>query len=287
MNGRALTWEMVFLLLVSFCLLLPNFLPFGFFSGTAKKRDWEVFEPALADQLKSIAAVLSYTDSLAADKNIESNSLDYGLLLTTVIKKRFYHGFSHYSLNENWTAALAGKAVWYDLSAIVLPEDLLKYPMAACSQQGIVLIECLRRKGISYRKVMFDHHFAVEAYFDGWYFFDPNMEPDFTQVARTSLETLFNEKRFVELYKQAMSPSDIAVYLANPRYSDINGAIAKNASAFQKTTKVLSKTLWLLPLSFFLFAWYRRKAFPLRRMENNTSSTTSEKKIKQKIIFLK
>jgi hypothetical protein len=83
-----------------------------------------------------------------------------------------------------------------------------------------------------------------------------------------------------------MSPSDVAVYLANPHFGEINGAIAKNASAFQKTTKVLSKTLWLLPLSFFLFAWYRRKAFPLWRMENNTSSTTSEKKVKGGMIFL-
>jgi hypothetical protein len=49
-----------------------------------------------------------------------------------------------------------GEFVWSHLSAIVLPEDILKYPMAACSQQSIIMMECFKKIGVDYRKVGFE-----------------------------------------------------------------------------------------------------------------------------------
>jgi hypothetical protein len=256
MNGKRNYWFLV----LAFLLLLPNFLPFHLFDLSAEKHKWESFEPGTAQRLRSVEAVLTYTDSLAAIHNVEPNSLEYGDLLTEVIKILFYHGYSHYSLKENWIAAMAGKIIWYDLSAIVLPDDIVKYPMAACSQQSIVFIECLRRKGISFRKVAFDHHFAVEANFNGWYFFDPDLEPDFTSVKRASLQNLLDENKLYDLYKDSMSPEEVNYYLANPYYGEPNRRPAENATFFHSVTKILSRTIWLLPIAIFLFFAFGRRS---------------------------
>ena len=70
-----------------------------------------------------------------------------------------------------------------DLSAIVIPNDILKQPMAACSQQSIIGMEVFKRKGFKVRKVGFFYdgyggHFCFEAFFyNRWHFFDPDLEP--------------------------------------------------------------------------------------------------------------
>ena len=70
------------------------------------------------------------------------------------------------------------------LSAIVVPDDILKYPLAACSQQSIVGMKVLMDKGFNIRRVGFDDpviggHFCYEVnYGNDWHFFDPNREPD-------------------------------------------------------------------------------------------------------------
>lgn len=254
MSNRMLRRGNFWLLVLCLCLLLPNFLPLHFYNLSREKLKWEVFDLALVDRLRSVDDVLTYTDSLATAEDVMLNSLEYGNLINRVIKNSFYHGYSHYSLKENWIAAVAGKILWNHLSAIVLPDDILEYPMAACSQQSIVFIECLRRKGIPFRTVSFDHHFAIEAYFDGWCYFDPNIEPDFSEVKSVSLQKLLDEGKFPELYKHAMSPAEYEMYLANPYYGEVNVLPAANATIFHKVTKVLSRTLWLVPLAFFIFS---------------------------------
>lgn len=272
---------------LTLCLLIPNFLPFHFFTLSNEKHKWEVFDPAFANQLRSVDAVLAFTDSLATAEKFMSNTLDYGNLLSRVIKNRFYHGYSHYSLKENWIAAVAGKIIWNHLSAIVLPNDILKYPMAACSQQSIIMIECLRRKGILFRTVGFDHHFAVEAYFDGWYYFDPDMEPNFTAVKRESLQTLLNKGKFQELYNNAMSPAEVDYFLANPYYGEVNVLPAANAIIFHTIMKVLSRTLWLLPLVVFVFSPSTRRISFLQHRESSALTAMFKKRITQKMSFLK
>jgi hypothetical protein len=260
------------LLWLSLCLFFLTILPLHFFTLSTEKRKWEVFDPALVEQLRSVESVLTYTDSLALAQGVIPNTLHYGVLLNNVIKRRFYHGYSHYSLKENWIAAVAGKLFWYDLSAIVLPDDLLNYPMAACSQQSIVFIECLRRKGISVRNLGFDHHFAVEGYFDGWYYFDPNIEPDFSQVKRASLQALLHEKKLPELYKNVMSPTEVEINFANPVFGKVNILPAANAGFFHKVTKALSKNLWLLPFAVFVFTLIARGESFFRKGELNGTS---------------
>lgn len=47
---------------------------------------------------------------------------------------------------------------------LFIPDDIMQYPMAACSQQSIVLMEFFRKKSIPYRKIGFDHYFELEGF---------------------------------------------------------------------------------------------------------------------------
>lgn len=258
-SGKISTGKIFWLLLLSILFLLPNFISFHFFKLSNRPYNWEAYESSLAGRLQSVDAILRFTDSLTVAQNIKPGTLEYGVMLNRVVKWRFYHGYSHYSLSQNWIAAFCGKYIWNDLSAIVVPDDILKYPMAACSQQSIVLMECLRRKKILYRNITFDHHYAVEAKFNDWYYFDPDMEPDFSNIKRGSSDFLVRNKLFGSLYRKSMDSLQVSTTLAHPKHGKVNARPAPSAMIFQRTTKLASKTIWLLPFSFCLFFLIRAK----------------------------
>jgi hypothetical protein len=99
----------------------------------------ESYEPGLAylDDMETLQRYLdneSILQSIMDDSGEVIDKEQYVRLVDKTLKDRFYHGYSHYSWWHNYMAYLAGKFVWSDLSAIVLPDDILKYPHAACSQ---------------------------------------------------------------------------------------------------------------------------------------------------------
>jgi hypothetical protein len=248
-------------LLLSALLLIPNLFAIHLKSLPLTANPAEKFDPALAKEILSIDDLLKKADLIAAEKSIKQHTLAYTEILTSLVRSRFYHGYSHYSLRENWMAAVSGAVIWNDLSAIVLPDDILKYPMAACSQQSIVLAESFKRKGFPYRKIGFDHHFALEAKVgDQWYFFDPDMEPDFTKVARASIDVLIKDKALYEIYKTKLKPNEVDHGLANPVYNKPNEALAPTASLFHRITAVLSRLLFLFPLLIFIALVKKKRA---------------------------
>ena len=144
----------------------------------------EKFNSQLA-YLNSIEKLERHTDSLALKRNIPVNSFEYTALLESVVKDRFYHGFSHFSLGENWIAAVCGKWVEEGLACKVQPEAIMQHSNAACSQQSIVMMEILRNKNIAYRNVGFPHHYALEVLINNnWNFIDADMEPTITKEQR-------------------------------------------------------------------------------------------------------
>ncbi len=249
------------LLLISLTLLLPNFFFNHLISLPVTKPAWDQFDPHLVSKLQSVEGVLKYTDSLAKLKGAFQDTLSYANVLAEVVRKRFYHGYSHYAFKENWIASLAGATIWNDLSAIVLPDDILKYPMAACSQQSIVMMECFKRRGIDYRKVGFDHHFALEGNIHGhWYFFDTNLEPDFSLVPRSSFASLKKNNELYTIYKAQLDSTELEYGLANQIYGKVNQAPAPRASFFHFATKLLSRILWLFPLLLVFVSTIKKSA---------------------------
>jgi hypothetical protein len=238
---------------------------------------WEHFDSQLVLKILSIDDLLQYTDSVAKVKKADISQLAYANVLADIVRNGFYHGYSYYSLNENWVAVICGSLIWSHLSSIVLPDDILKYPNAACSQQSIVMMECFKRKGISFRKVGYEHHYALEGFINGkWYYFDPDLEPTFDEVKRSSVDSIFKKQEEYIIYKDRLDSAKLQWGLANKTIGPANAASAPNASLFHHVTKALSKTLWLLPLVLIYY---------FRKRDKNRGKNRGEKTLKFKFQF--
>jgi hypothetical protein len=249
-------------LLIAFAILFC--LPFIFnkdVNPTLAYNRQEKFNPRLSF-INSINRLESYTDSIAATKNISAGSYEYAELLESVISDRFYHGFSHFTVRENWIAALAGKLLKEDYACLVEPEKIMQHPNAACSQQAMVMMAVLRKKKMSYRSLGFPHHYAMCVLIkDEWCFFDANMEPSINKENRRLtnwqhhndyLKKFYDHNRFANLDYQ-FGKSQVAIV------GVINEEPAKNARIFDSVTGALSKIAWCFPL-LLLFFFPRFKA---------------------------
>ncbi|MGZ3871329.1 MAG: hypothetical protein ACXVJD_00340 [Mucilaginibacter sp.] len=247
------------LIFLSVLLFIPNLLPFHLISVPSSPVKKELFDPVLAKKLQSAGELESYIDSVQNVRRIKSGSVQYADLISNVIRNRFYHCYSHYSLSQNWIAAFCGRFIWYDLSAIVIPDDVLKYPMGACSQQSIILMDFFKRKHIEFRKIAFDHHFAMEGNFNNkWIYFDPDMEPQYPQGFRPGLAYLLKDNHLELLYKGVIPADYIHVMLGHPKAGKINEYPASKVKFFHIVTGFLSHWLWILPLSILLFPLIKR-----------------------------
>jgi hypothetical protein len=248
-----------FLLVIAITLILPNFFNKDI-SPTPPYNRIENFDPGLA-YINTPGKLEKRVDSIAAEKNIPTKSFDYVLIAEGVLKDRFYHGFSHFSLAENWIAAVSGYVAEEGMACKVKQEDILLHANAACSQQSIVLMELLHKKNIYCRKIGFPHHYAIEAMIDKtWYFFDADMEPLITREQRMEknwrphpdvLKQYYDTRRFGDLDARfGINMTAVA--------GAINEDPAPNVKVFHSITGVLSKTLWCLPL---LMLFRRRFSF--------------------------
>jgi hypothetical protein len=262
------------LLFFTILLLAPNFLPYHLINIPASGPDAADFDSALAINIKSVDAMIEHVDSIAKVQKVSYGSENYLNLLSNTMFKRFFQGYSHYSMRENWIAAVCGRMIWYDLSAIVKADDIMGYTMAACSQQGIVLMEIFKRKHIPFRLAGFDHHFAVEAKLnDRWYYFDSNLNPDFGKDARPSFSALSKDNKVYKYYKNVIPRNNIDSIFGNPRTGMQNFVPGNKARIFQSITKFLSHWLWLAPLALY-FEISRRKRLTWKSKKSSTSLTT-------------
>jgi hypothetical protein len=248
----------IFLLLATTILVGLNFFEKDYIIYNTKKYEWEAFSPTMAIELNSTDKIQHYIDAIATEKKVDKNALAYINIIAATLRERFYHGYSYYNCKQNWMAFIAGKIIWQDVAAIVIPNDILQYPMAACSQQELVFIQLLKNNHIDYRKVIFKHHFALEALVNGkWYFFDTNLEPKFVNNNRESLQNIIIKNQLDTIYSGRILSSSIDSMLGSPTYGKVNEFPAKNALLFQQVTKFLSNWLWIIP---FLL-WCRMQFF--------------------------
>jgi hypothetical protein len=239
--------------------------------------DIEEFDPSLA-RLNSIDKLVTYCDSLYLvtdfTNNQEEVKRDYTAIVSSVVRKRFFHGYSYYGFSQNYIALLMSKATIPGLDAVVIPDDILNYPFAACSQQSIVMMEVLRSKGFETRKVSFQGktsgHFCFEVYFDGgWHFYDTNMEPDVNVLniyGRPGIAFLVDHPEILVKAYSRYPQSEILDIFPTYTYGGINKFPAPKALIFQKLTKLLSYLIWFFFL--FLFLIVRLKYLRLRGKTN-------------------
>ena len=223
----------------------------------------EEYEPSMA-RLNSIDKLVTYCDSIylvsVSTNNQEENKRDYADIVSSVVRKRFFHGYSYYGFSSNYMALLMSKAMVPGLGAIVIPNDIMKYPYAACSQQAIVMMEVMRTKGFETRKVSFQGnisgHFCFEVFFDGgWHFYDTNMEPDvqvLNSYERPGIAFLVSHPEILVKAYSRYPQSEILDIFPTYTYGAINKFPAPRALIFQKLTRVLSYLIWFFFLFFFI-----------------------------------
>ncbi len=258
-------------ILIAFTLLLliPNFIHRDINDQLAYDGK-EKFEPGLV-ALNSLDQLEQYIDKAAAELHFSVQSPAYPLLVENIIARRFYHGFSHPSLSENFIAALAEKTIGYGLGCKVNTNEIMKHENAACSQQSMVMMEIFRRKQITYRSVGFQHHYAMEAQVAGnWYYLDANMEPNMTLEERKEINWMGQADQLKKYY-DASRFKNLDYQFGNGLMA-VNGSInevpAKNARFFQDFTAILSKIAWCIPL--LILAYRSRTAkTPNKRLAKN------------------
>ena len=253
------------LIAIAILLVIPNFIDKDINEQFAYNHT-ERFHPGLG-VINSIDKLEKYVDQVAALKNIDIKSPEYNLLLSYIISCRFYHGFSHWKLNENWIAALGEKFTGIGLSCKVQPDEIMQHPYAACSQQALVMMEILKRKKIDYRKIGFPHHYALEVKSIGnWYYFDPNMEPNMNLKQRLH-ENWKESNDSLKKYYDVTSHTDLAFQFGNGKkaeFGTINEIPAQRVRLFQSATGVLSKILWCFPLLFVFAKRRSTKMYPVK-----------------------
>jgi hypothetical protein len=218
----------------------------------------ELFDPQLF-RIQNIAASIRYCDSIYGNSQVkETDSATYVNLVSRFIKNRFYHGYSNFSFGYNTIGWALAPILHKDLSATVIPDDILKFPNGACSQQSIVFFEVVRRKGFVTRKVgLFDStrlggHFVSEVFWQGnWHYYDVNKEPNdsiLEKLGRPSLDMILQTPGLIDSVYVGKTDINIQELFKHPVYGKPNQSEAPNATIYQQVTKTISLTLplWVM-----------------------------------------
>jgi hypothetical protein len=182
------------------------------------------------------------------------------------VRRRFVHGYSELLPAQNWLAYLAG-FVWYDLKSPVLPEDVLKFRRAACSQQAIVFQAIVRKLGLDVRSVRLVGHFVSAVKIgDDWRVYDANREIEPRSYPLSLL--LEGDPRIQQIYDVAYKGLNVRGQAAEREIipSEINANPAPRGALFQRVTYFFSQFGWALFLGLFLVVNTVRAAISARNV---------------------
>lgn len=181
---------------------------------------------------------------------------DTALGIQRFARARFYHGYSSYRFCENWVANLSG-LVRPDLPDIISPEDILSRPYAGCSQQGIVVQELLKRRGLEYGTFGVrapTPHFASVAKINGtWYYVDSWGPLPRGRDRLIPAADLFSGRRLAEDFPTSKGEEFVRATnggLAN--IDRINEFPGPRGLLFQQIAMLLSRFAWLAVLLSWL-----------------------------------
>ena len=226
----------------------------------------ELFNPRLVG-LNSLNKMCSYIDNIYQAKKLPAfDTAVYVSIASQVTKERFYFGLSSYNVSENWIAFFASKFIWSHMSAIVNPDHILKHSVGLCSQQTIVFMEILNRKGIKVRSVGLGEikgpgHFICEVHYkNSWRLHDVTKEPQWPKITNDHESLAYylnNRDSLYKVYEYKMSRAEYNKLLMNVNYGESNKFPANRMLFFHKLTKAFT---FILPILFFvlLFLEFRK-----------------------------
>lgn len=222
------------------------------------------YNPKVAERFKTVDDLANYVKRNTPDTN---DKLYMARYLNKILKRRFIHAYAIYTTHENWIAVLAGRFVWRDLCAKVIPNEILEGNVAACSQVSIIFMEACSKLGISSRKVGFKGHYALETYANGeWFFFDADMKPNFNAInGHKSVNKILKSKEYYKLYSNTPANSTrISEMFSKIHYGIPNQNPAPRAARFHVVTKGLSHWGWIAPLISAIILIFKKERIPVR-----------------------
>jgi hypothetical protein len=237
------------------------------------------FDPSLV-RLNTMARLEDYCDSFY---NANSSTRAFPWIVSETLRKKFYHGYSYYDSYTNPLATFTAPLLESGLAAVVIANDIVKYPYAACSQQSIVGMEIFKRKGYKVREViMYDTlertgHFTYEVFYDGgWHFFDTDREPNSEVLKKYNRPSVAFLNEHPEVIEQAYSqePELFKRLLRDSHAGPVNKNPAPVATLYQSSTKYLSYWGWLIVGLVMLIRYRilcRKSNMSLARSERNTN----------------
>lgn len=269
-------------------LLLLSLLPVAFSTVSSIKNTYsnkELFHIELS-RFQNIDDITAHIDGIYSVKYSSSDidTLAYVKITSDVIKKRFFHGLSLYSYKENWIAAFAGKVLWSHLAAIVEPDDILNDNKGLCSQQAIVFLEILKRKGIKTRWVGLGYkegpgHFLAEVFYQGkWHLYDVNKEPKWERIANhhESIDYYRNyPDSLFKTYEGILERETFNKIMEKVEYGEVNEFPAKNMLMFHRITKLLTYVLPLFFVTMIIITLFKQKV-PSKFIQKTTSKLKSK-----------
>ncbi len=113
------------------------------------------------------------------------SGIEIPILIDDYVRNKFYHEYSVKPWHDNWVLALVNTLIpQYLLSGNMKPEEIFRYDYGICNQQAILFQEIVRDFGFDYGSVRitvpgFPHFASAVMVTDEWYFFDPNLEPEY------------------------------------------------------------------------------------------------------------
>lgn len=251
----------------------------------------ELFSIELS-RFKSINDISAHIDGIysATHFSPQIDTLSYIKTTSDIVKKRFYHGLSQYSIKDNWIAYIGGKLFWNHLTAIVDPDDILDYNQGLCSQQTIVFLEILKRKGINTRWVGLGYkegpgHFLAEVYYQGkWHLYDVNLEPKWEKVVNHH-ESIAYYRQYPDslflAYEGILSKPIFNKIFEKVQYGEVNEFPAKNMLLFHRISKIITYFFPIILGILILVTLFKQKV-PAKIIQK----TTLKLKHKEKAIEL-
>ncbi len=218
----------------------------------------ERYNPAL-NRLKSIHHLILYTDSMAATREINTDSISeqYANLLHEVIKDCFYAAPAEWNMSNDYIAYMIDKLIIDGFADITNPDQIMRKHKGTPAQQSIVLQEALQRKGYITRTVFLQNHIASEVnYNNTWHFFDTNKEPNLMELVSTrpsTAELINNPALIIKAYEGTawIDENTWSYYFDKTKldYSAINIYPGRSLHSIHIFTRFLSNFAWIF---FFL-----------------------------------
>lgn len=211
--------------------------------------------PAVTETFNPALGSITTIDEAARYVRTQARSNDPKALADAAdqfVRERFYHSYSFFDPAHDWVAYLSGFA-WINLRSPVLPENILDYPEAACSQQVIVFQAIVRKLGMDAGVVRLSHHMIAAVRISGeWQVYDADRE---IGVRSYPLEKLLaGDPAVISIYGRMGQSIDMAGQAKRGEIElvDINSNPAPRGSLFHRATHALSNFGWMLFLTLAL-----------------------------------